>query len=243
MFDFKNALGVPNWTEANAYPIESTLTELQWRWQFLRRRPDYRKAWVDHYDEVQKIFDDLDAQNCLGQGATREFYRSVGTASKDVCKPFGVSCIAAPWSQDPAPNLWRKTFGWSVCTVSPKVQIQSIVDQHDEWEADGIILLAFDLNRPFDEQIKTVRAHFQVAQAERQGAYAKATRQHRLKWPIYLRAIDARDQGATYADIYIELVLSKMGAAEYDASLDGNLAASGLQIFSQAQNLMFKVTS
>lgn len=38
--------GVPDWRDASAYPSPSMELE-DWRWQFVRRRPDYRQAWKD----------------------------------------------------------------------------------------------------------------------------------------------------------------------------------------------------
>lgn len=47
----------------------------------------------------------------------------------------------------------------------------------------------------------------------------------------------------TYADLYTELELSSLSPADYDAELDRNLSASGLQLWQQARDLMFKMTS
>ena len=34
--------GVPSWEDAAAYPGEEELEDLEWRWEFLRRRHGYR---------------------------------------------------------------------------------------------------------------------------------------------------------------------------------------------------------
>lgn len=240
MFDFKNALGVPNWHDASAYPAADTTTPAQWRWQFLRRRPDYREAWLEHYDECQLRFDAMDAQGLLDD---RHRYRAVGSTFRAVCEPFNVERIAAPWADDPGLNFWRKSYGWAKGTPSQNVSIESLVDQSEQHEAAGIVLLAFDTTRAFDEQIEAIRHHFEARQKDRHGAVLRPQRQHKRKWSTYLRAIDARDQEATYADLYLELELAALPPADYDAALDGNLAASGLQLHRQAVDLMFKVTS
>ena len=41
--------GIPDWTRVEAYPNPSTTTDLEWRWEFLRRRPDYREKWENRY--------------------------------------------------------------------------------------------------------------------------------------------------------------------------------------------------
>ena len=239
--DHKHELGVPRWRDADAYP--SPTTDHQWRWEFLRRRPDYRRAWVDHFDEVQARFDLIHAECGLGPDVPRDFYRSVGTSLREVCKPFGVRNIAAPWLAEQLPLNWSPTFGSSIERPTEHARIQSLVERGKEREAEGIMHLAFDLTRPFDEQIDRVRKHFESHQADRLGAVIKPARQHKRNWAQYLRAIDARDQGATYEDLFIELRLKSLEPAEFDAQLDRNLAASGLQIWEQAQELMFKRTA
>lgn len=236
--DYKHDLGVPRWRDGDAYP--SPTTDLQWRWEFLRRRPDYRQAWVDHFDEAQARFDRLLAKE---PEVKRNHYRSVGTSLPEVCKPFGVRNIAAPWLAEQHSTNWSPSFGWSLETPSEHVSIQSLIDQGTEFEGEGIMLLALDLNRPFDQQIDLVREHFESRQAEGHGGVIKPARQHRRNWVLYLRAIDARDQHATYEDLFTELRLKPMTADEYDKQLDRNLPALGLQFWEQARDLMFKVSA
>ena len=40
--------GVPDWRDASAYEIDRS--PRQWRWEFLRRRQDYREDWLMHYE-------------------------------------------------------------------------------------------------------------------------------------------------------------------------------------------------
>jgi hypothetical protein len=43
---YRKEWGVPDWHNAEAYPRkESDLTLDQWKWEFLRRSPDYRSQW------------------------------------------------------------------------------------------------------------------------------------------------------------------------------------------------------
>jgi hypothetical protein len=156
--DHKHDLGVPRWQDAGSYPTPTT--DHQWRWEFLRRRPDYRRAWVDHFDEVQANFDRLfDEGAVAGPDVPRDFYRSVGTSLREVCKPFGVRNIAAPWLAEQLPLNWSPPFGWSPGIPSERVEIRSLIKRDEEREAEGIMHLAFDLTRPFDEQIGRVRKH------------------------------------------------------------------------------------
>lgn len=39
---------VPDWRKRDAYPKEGEIGLTQWRWEFLRRREDYRKDWLEY---------------------------------------------------------------------------------------------------------------------------------------------------------------------------------------------------
>src|SRR6516165_10294572 len=45
--------GIPDWTNPKFYPNEAT--DRVWRWEFLRRRPDYREAWVSLSAKANRI--------------------------------------------------------------------------------------------------------------------------------------------------------------------------------------------
>lgn len=233
--DHKNDLGTPKWKQASLYPDVEVTTDNQWQWEFLRRRPDYRKAWLSNFDACQKNYDEI-----IAILDDRERYRSVGSTDRALCETFGVERIMAPWCSDPGPHFWRHSFGWSLGTPSPKTDMHDMVAQHEKFENDGILLIAFDTNKPFEGQLEKAKQYFQAVQLEKSGSIKKPPRHHKSKWIDYLRAIDARDQGATYADLYTDIVLSELHQAEYDAQLDRNLPALGMQIWQQAQNIMFK---
>lgn len=42
--------GVPDWRDGTAYPAPDDFTSV-WRWQFLRRRSDYREDWLLHHEQ------------------------------------------------------------------------------------------------------------------------------------------------------------------------------------------------
>jgi hypothetical protein len=41
--EYRKKWGIPDWRNANAYP--TSLTDALWRWEFLRRKDDYRNDW------------------------------------------------------------------------------------------------------------------------------------------------------------------------------------------------------
>ncbi len=51
--------GVPDWRNASAYPTADTTPERIWRWEFLRRREDYRNDWHACKHETYEYFKEL----------------------------------------------------------------------------------------------------------------------------------------------------------------------------------------
>jgi hypothetical protein len=49
--------GIPNWTRAEDYPAK--MTDLEWRWEFLRRRPGYRDLG-DYYKRRGQVLLPID---------------------------------------------------------------------------------------------------------------------------------------------------------------------------------------
>ena len=41
----QNEWGVPDWRDDKAYPKLDDISDRLWRWEFIRRMPDYRDAW------------------------------------------------------------------------------------------------------------------------------------------------------------------------------------------------------
>jgi len=44
-----NSWGIPDWRDPSAYPDPETTSIAQWKWEFLRRSPDYRHDWLKHF--------------------------------------------------------------------------------------------------------------------------------------------------------------------------------------------------
>lgn len=43
---------IPNWQDESAYP--KALDDWRWRWEFLRRSPKYRRAWLKYCQDGQQ---------------------------------------------------------------------------------------------------------------------------------------------------------------------------------------------
>ena len=46
--------GLPDWRETGAYPSSAGTSDARWRWEFLRRREDYRELWEKCLPETHR---------------------------------------------------------------------------------------------------------------------------------------------------------------------------------------------
>ncbi len=113
----------------------------------------------------------------------------------------------------PGRGLFVQTYGG--------IAIEGSREAVERWEREGVVLVSFDLGKPLQAQLETAE---RVLRTEIDSEPDRRT--HRAKWPVYLRAIDARDAGATYQMIG-ELV-------------QGGGKEAGHQLWRQAQEVMFK---
>ncbi len=75
-------------------------------------------------------------------------------------------------------------------------------------------IVVFDLNKPIGEQLRKAKATLKRAQVELLGR-APDWRRHEDKWPLYLRAIDARDAGETLESIGVHVLGRTEDAAQH----------------------------
>ena len=244
--DYKHGIGVPNWQAADSYPVELSMPA--WRWEFLRRRSDYRDAWVAQYDISQEYWDYLEKVGALGE-MERETLFSVGARHlNSMAEDFGLHWIPAPsWKYERrTPDVFESTYGFSYLSAWREHGEKDELGRHvidARLTNDTQQLVAFDLSKPLAEQLRAAERTLEASQQELMGRVLK-DRHHRRKWGSYLRALDARDAGQTFEQIFEHIELSGLAVEEYDGRVERqNLAASGRQLWQQAQDLMFKLTA
>ncbi len=219
--------GVPDWRDEGAYP-DSETTMYEWRWQFLRRRPDYREFWLSRAKA------DFESSCQLAERLQKndpdypypEWYRGW---------PVGEGFFGGvPTTLDPS-------FPHS--KPNPPVQIfETKGGESSVWRADpeanytawlaGLMSFEFDLNAPIAEQVKTAERRLKTEQIARHGELISGPRNHTAKWRTYLRVIDARDDGQSWSTINREIL-----------RYTRNEAQAARQVWEQAQDVMFKAGS
>lgn len=261
--DYMNDLGVPDWRNARAYPDEdalmrewqnagafpsdSTLLKM-WRWEFLRRRDDYREAWRAQYERSQRYFDECaKGGEHLCPAGSRQAGYAIGAAHlSGMAAKFQLNIVQAPWDIyhiQQMPPLFASSFGQGY---------KADTENRDDWgryavdarlTSESQMMIIFDLSKPLAAQLEKAKVYLSAIQNEYYGEL-KPPRYHRRLWPKYLRILDARDSGETFESIFENIELSGLSVEEFDERADRqNWAASGRQVWEQAHNLMLKLTT
>jgi hypothetical protein len=105
---------------------------------------------------------------------------------------FGVSVI-----YDPRCRISHDLLGWA----SVFYPVHGCIIRYDRARRGGDRLdYRFDITKPLEPQIKNARDSLLRIQAEIHGK-KNTPRPRKLSWPLFLRALDARDCEATYAEM------------------------------------------
>jgi hypothetical protein len=217
-----NEWGVPDWCDATAYPEPDEISDRLWRWEFIRRMPDYREAWDrasrDEYERHCRMAEQAgrDKSRIL-QPDDRYFVINFAVWNnpaqyQDLIKykinPFYNPRVVVPRlfrdgppiMSDPFPRYGDEQGG---CFLS---QPQTESRSDPVGIPPGWTIVHFDLTEPLDIQLDRARKRLQKVQEDflKEVGFTdrfkqkSARRQRKDMWPLYLRVLDARDAGASY---------------------------------------------
>ena len=202
-----------DWRNTNAYAFAAFLTREQWAWEFLRRNPDYRRAWTD----FSATWRDLEA--AYGSPPNRNFpaWRLDPRAWVPACTcPEGecrvdqdkvlIECALGArfgfhkFPPDPADDdpVGAGRLSWR---EAPMDLIRELGDE--DLAAFGSVpaqvALGFDLSRPLRGQLEQAKRHLQWVQRlrVRDGSVTLVSvAAMRPQWTCALRLLDAEEAGA-----------------------------------------------
>ena len=232
-----NEWGIPDWRDASGYAHCESWDLDRWRWEFLRRREDYRADYIAAYqDEVEAGY--------VNPLKYEGFFFHEGAES------YGLGEFFAP-----AISVW-KDYGpsWS----DPEVMLTPPPDAGERWWQ--IKTLTFDLSKPIAPQVHAAKVFLLAEQglanltpqeqmtlaygAEHSGGrdipidefvkelnYSpRAPKVSPTKWALYLRVLDAREAGASLSQI----------AEILPASISRRDAKAAHNVYGQARSLQFR---
>lgn len=199
-----NKWGLPDWRDPVAYGDTKRWMLARWHWEFIRRRDEYRAETL--------IYLDLQAE--------------VKTARKRM-KENPTPDAKCAWQSLSAQAEKRWDQHWHKWGYSPPLDPRVSEWPHDDllrWPHGGVssmlgspygpapdmrnrltpapdqLAVTVNLDRPLAEQLKQVERAVKREQMARHGRLIQ-NRRHPAKWLGYLRALDAREAGATWAEI------------------------------------------
>ncbi|MGY3437904.1 MULTISPECIES: hypothetical protein [unclassified Marinovum] len=181
--------GLPDWKLDEPYTKTGKWSLARWRWEFWRRRDDYRSEAM-HFIATQKFLD----------GEIKK--RNVNPCADAIC-----SCETLSNELELIHRRFFKKWGFAGA-LDPRISEQP----HDHlltWDHGGVsymegspiertehrasmnlapnqLAISINLDRPLAEQLKLAKSAAEEVQFKRHGVLIKKPR-HRKKWPDYLR--------------------------------------------------------
>jgi hypothetical protein len=209
-----NEWGIPDWPEPQSYGETSKWGVMRWRWEFYRRRDDLREFFDAHAEATFRRH--CEAYGAMPDGSGATF--PDGTTGR-VLRPdepgfradcfwvdaqrFGYSGIPNPRISDQTGSAIFAVLDYPGCTTS------LYLGKGEPWPAkpklevsvcEGQAAVVFDLSQPIGPQLDGAKAMLEWWQSEKQYG-VKPRRKQKSKWLGYLRALDAKSAGASWADI------------------------------------------
>lgn len=204
--------GLPDWRQPSEYPAKAT--DREWRWEFLRRRPGYRAEWT----KWQELGSPDEASD------DGEVMYAITDDPDSMRLAFGVSVIYDPRKSMPDDLLFRASVFFPVgCIVRDLNAVHVLDAEVDEINGEpiseciraaerkftrrlaaeedaGLVKYRFDVSHSLEPQLERARKHLRAIQVERHGK-ALIARPRRSSWPLFLRALDARECGASWSEM------------------------------------------
>ncbi len=191
-----------NWTDEKTYPEPESLNDTFWRWEFLRRRADYREDWEKYYQSTYEF----DVACANDPKFPTRYRKKVVTPDHPAFKArmpnslekYHLSglpnpAIAKPWMLSFDSNHGRIYFGQGPDWLGGGEEISLCLS---EWRVAAV----FDLKKPLLPQLDKVKVDLLEWQEHQVGRNLDR-RKSRDEWPLYLRVLDAVDQGVPFREI------------------------------------------
>lgn len=175
-----NEWGLPDWRDETAYAVPGNAHIFYWKWQFTRRREDYRAAWGEAWENKHPELK----------------LRDPDTAAHPDGRKYGMFYLVNPALAEYPKGTFQPLPG------TADVYIEEYEDFRKRRDT-GLVSIEFDLTKPIKEQLE--RAGESLA-FQAQTYNVRERRQHVGKWPTYLRVLDAREDGQTWDTIAREVL-------------------------------------
>ncbi|MGX2030901.1 MULTISPECIES: transcriptional regulator domain-containing protein [Methylocaldum] len=209
----------PDWKNPADYPDADTTSLYQWAWEFFRRNPSYRRDY-DEYARLPReslgdglLPDGIISRFCKcepaampGESVTQFALRGgkrIGTPREYFSERYRLSklllAVPNPYRSLP-PNTpvfdtdLTKMLTYDISKVYEHCGIKTGLTP----ETDREIVITIDLDLPLETQFENIKTIIETKGLIRGFKHRK---NHRSKYPLYLRAFDARQENKGAAEI------------------------------------------
>lgn len=204
--------GIPDWREPGDYGPTDTWDLDRWRWEFTRRRPDYRRDFIAAQETVSNPRAAISSQGS-----------QPGAIPHSGAGKYGLLAFFDP-------KLGEYTGGlrprW-LAGIMPFLELMNPEELILEAKLPHTTMMSFDFSKPIGAQLEQAKVVLNALQdaARRSGSVASSadTRLHPTKWLRNLRVVDARDAGAKWSEI-VAVVPMLPAAQTIDAARDAEKA-------------------
>jgi hypothetical protein len=210
--------GCPDWRDAHAYKTTLLHATWQWKWEFLRRLPEYREFFVsvserEKHDSsyVNSIEEYFDYKWHFAEFGLVDMVNPKTTPNECPFHSFGGTQVLFEDAFELMKNfhegesLGMGRLRYLYRTILSFLQLEGITDDVDSSERlKKIVSLRFDLSKPLNPQLKTAKLTLQTEAEHLEAKFPKPKLSFSVRkdWPRHLRVIDAEDQGASDKEIY-----------------------------------------
>ncbi|MDQ2091341.1 hypothetical protein [Marimonas arenosa] len=199
--------GCPNWRSAENYIGWESWDERRWRWEFKRRTQAVRFGFQL---ELKNVWREDNPEGGIPPGLMwkDEYARTLIHLSAPDATSFGFS---------PLPNpLYSEALDWAdeeysymgtdilKKTLEARTLLSFDVFHRSQKPFGGVdvlgvgqVAVVFDPNRPIEPQPAGLQEHLE---SYRHHSLKPLSRKHKAKWLRYLRILDAREDGASWAE-------------------------------------------
>lgn len=183
-----NELVRPDWHEPESYGATAHWTRNRWRWEFVRRRDDVREAFDEQAENSYRHWSQYAGKEGFPVAHLRPDEPGFTTMH-----PLALS-LGLP--RLPNPRIGEQP--WSAIAFG---DWEDTVMMHvSEYPPDRFKRIDFDLSKPIEPQLSAAKSVLKDEQTIEHGK-AIQKRRHPAKWLVYLRILDGRAAGATWADL------------------------------------------
>lgn len=190
------------WSDGETYPQPESLNDTFWRWEFLRRRADYRQDWEKYYQSTYEYdvtcANDPNYPTRYRQKVVAPDHPAFKARMPNSLEKYHLSglpnpAISKPWMLSFDSHYGRMYFGQGPEWLGGGEEVRLCLS---EWHVAAV----FDLKKPLSAQMDKVKGDLLEWQEHQVGKKLER-RKSRDEWPLYLRVLDAVAMGISYREI------------------------------------------